>query len=704
MADIKVRDLADTTMVTTDNEIMVLTDSGSNQVKNITINNLLTNVISANANNVVVKGSDNKLFVSSPTLITGSLSNLTTSDNTNLVAAINELNTNIGDLNDLQTQSKISTVAAINELNTIVDPVLQYDAMNMAKGMLTDDISTNSIILSDVTQYAHSLFDSTHFTASGNAAITLDGIATANSFSQTNFISSTFTLSNLLNRSWSITSPVLSNVQAAEYGSAILQLSANGFGADGQMSFSGTDKTLTFTINTPSDTNPSTRANNRISISKVLTAIPDKLQGRIDFNYATGEYKLYYNIFDGNGWQLGGSVTPTTTEKQLFDIVYNSTQVIYFERRAAGSPSVSDVIDLKYFNVITNGVSVFSGNQTGMDTLKPNDFTTVGTPTLTNNSIVSDLTTSDYLIKSNAITIGDSGEFRVEFSFDSTTASDLQYILDIYNSTGEILLRRNSGANENAFSAIVFNGGGSAAFNYAITNASGHYYGYIEYKNGVYTYNLNGQSQTLTTANKPPAGIYNVALGVRTQSGTPASALVNGSINLNLFRIYVDGKLVYQPVLNVPYNKSKTGSKIADSAYRPQIESLYNENGYAPYYTLDEVNNNFTLPMGEIYGMMLNQSTTHVVERYSNSTSGYRVWSDGLIEQWGDGTTTNGTVTVSLLLPYSNTDYKVFGNVKTMTIKFNAHTYTTTDFTVTTSLYNTTTSIGTDFNWYAIGY
>lgn len=57
------------------------------------------------------------------TLLTnsGDLASLSTTDKTNLVAAINELKTNNGDLSTLTTTDKTNLVAALNELKTAVD-------------------------------------------------------------------------------------------------------------------------------------------------------------------------------------------------------------------------------------------------------------------------------------------------------------------------------------------------------------------------------------------------------------------------------------------------------------------------------------------------------------------------------------------------------------------------------------------------------
>lgn len=47
-----------------------------------------------------------------------------------------------------------------------------------------------------------------------------------------------------------------------------------------------------------------------------------------------------------------------------------------------------------------------------------------------------------------------------------------------------------------------------------------------------------------------------------------------------------------------------------------------------------------------------------VIEVYGDSTSGYRLWSDGYCEQWGKATTTStATTTVTLHKPFLNTEY-----------------------------------------------
>lgn len=71
----------------------------------------------------------------------------------------------------------------------------------------------------------------------------------------------------------------------------------------------------------------------------------------------------------------------------------------------------------------------------------------------------------------------------------------------------------------------------------------------------------------------------------------------------------IDKVIINNEAVEIPYVLSKTGSKIVDVAYRDKVQALYAQTGTAPYYTIDETNKNFTLPMGEIYGMIEQKSS-----------------------------------------------------------------------------------------------
>ena len=63
MANIKVKDLTDTTTISSDNQLMVLTNDANNTVQNITVENFNQNIISTDADNGITQGADGNLFV-----------------------------------------------------------------------------------------------------------------------------------------------------------------------------------------------------------------------------------------------------------------------------------------------------------------------------------------------------------------------------------------------------------------------------------------------------------------------------------------------------------------------------------------------------------------------------------------------------------------------------------------------------------------
>ena len=79
----------------------------------------------------------------------------------------------------------------------------------------------------------------------------------------------------------------------------------------------------------------------------------------------------------------------------------------------------------------------------------------------------------------------------------------------------------------------------------------------------------------------------------------------NCYMEVDLLHSYFDINGVRTRVLaQIPYSLTKTGSKITTSDYLEFVQDLYAKNGVAPYFTIDTTNHTFTLPMGEVYGMI----------------------------------------------------------------------------------------------------
>ena len=102
-----------------------------------------------------------------------------------------------------------------------------------------------------------------------------------------------------------------------------------------------------------------------------------------------------------------------------------------------------------------------------------------------------------------------------------------------------------------------------------------------------------------------------------------------------------------------------------------------------------------------------------VVETYHNGKSGYRIWSDGFIEQWGMGVTVNGAVQIALPKSYTDTNYSIlttgrggvesFGTWVVLTRNEDG-IKTTSTFNVYSSMNNSALSGNASFWWYTRGY
>jgi len=101
---------------------------------------------------------------------------------------------------------------------------------------------------------------------------------------------------------------------------------------------------------------------------------------------------------------------------------------------------------------------------------------------------------------------------------------------------------------------------------------------------------------------------------------TSLSDITECSLDLNSVKFYIDGDLVYRPCLKIPYTESKTGAKVVQAAYRDRVEDVYEQFGTGNYYTIDEQNENFTLPYPDLYGLI--ESNSAKIEENSETISG----------------------------------------------------------------------------------
>ena len=140
---------------------------------------------------------------------------------------------------------------------------------------------------------------------------------------------------------------------------------------------------------------------------------------------------------------------------------------------------------------------------------------------------------------------------------------------------------------------------------------------YFSVTNGIETHTTSLEIDAWTRAN-----VKEVYLGACSYSKQ-----FNAEIDLANTYFETDSGIT-KPYVMIPYSLTKTGSKIAPSKSLDLIREIYETEGFANYFTLDEENESFTLPMGEIYGMISKRAdlelsnTTPNIDFMSNIMNG----------------------------------------------------------------------------------
>lgn len=632
MSEIKVKDLANVTTLSTTNKLMVLTDSTNNTVKNITVANAISGIISSDADNKIVHGSDGKLYVEAFGNITGDLDNLTTTNKTNLVNAINEVNGNVGTLSNLETTEKSNLVNAINEIANVVEPSLQYDVMNNSKAMETGGVYSNSVIYQDVYKYAHSSFDLSKFTVVGSPIITSDGIVSG-------FLASKYVrINKTINGPFRFKGRFRITNDENSYRCACSFLANNTAGLFAELRVRGTGFYFIYAQD----------SSTRTSVNESYT-------------FADDTWYDYEFVYDGTTLDLlinGVSViTPVTP---YFEAITGINIGVTFG--AALSFAIGE-IDLKYIELKENDTPTFNGNKTGLDVIKPDNYTVVGTLVISTDGIAT--FASGQYIKGVVPNLADAPNVTIEVE---CTVSDgasgysmlvidqlgATYGLVLWRDGARIKLRCNTNSNLASF----------------VWTANKKYRLKVEKVGNAATFTATSEGQTVYTSTVDVSDMLpfsgNIEIGNR--NATPTTSFWQGTIDLNTVEFNINGAVKYQPCLKIPYTASadKYGGKIVDNYYIDRVQSCYKQGYPQKYYTIDEVNNSFTLPMGEIYGMIEQkvnksdlQEATFVIETYHNGASWYRIWSDGWCEQGGETTVAGMPGTVTLLKEYRDTSYLI---------------------------------------------
>ena len=456
------------------------------------------------------------------------------------------------------------------------------------------NILTDPVGLAYVKKYAHSTFDLDKFIVVGSSIITNDGIASGFETSHTNYINVPNTYNFSTSNSFELGIGFILTSSTATKGFLYRVAIDSYLGTFGFAIGIENNKVVVSGMTSETFTIDYTLSLNTYYILKVKCNngtcgiyIDNDLIG-LQFTYIKDISSAYITIGNGTG-----------TNSNPFNF---------------GS------IDLKQFSITVDGVEVFSGNKTGTDYYEKDTYTL--SPNNNKIQIIDTGIVTNF--KSVSASILDTGivmDYTKSFSFyvpflctygnkDNQALINLCGYRDYYNtlriqcdnrSHFSIRFYKNTTKTESlkvsSSSTLSYNKWYLLCFSWDGTN-------YIckikrlfttEFTN-LFTY---ADSTPVVTAFDDTVS-HTVSFGDRYSHW-----YLNGFLDLKYLKIYSQDNLIYSPYAEIPYTCSLSGEKIVDSTYRTILQELYVQGKlYSAYYTLDETNNNYTLPYGDSYGML----------------------------------------------------------------------------------------------------
>ena len=241
------------------------------------------------------------------------------------------------------------------------------------------------------------------------------------------------------------------------------------------------------------------------------------------------------------------------------------------------------------------------------DTIKANNYTVSGTPTISNDGIATNLTSTDYISSTLNATPTQTVVLKGHYIYNTGTTHDFLMAetadYSVYGSISgtdfKLSFQPTSGSTVEKTTVIEIPLNDGDIMDYELTITENNINCNMKLNEGVnYALSMTNTEASATT-------FLSAITGIKQSQWT-------GTVDLNTLETFIDGSLVYQPCLKIPYMKSKTGSKIVDAEYKLRVESCYNQFGAGNYYLLDTVNEKFALPMPDIYGLINTLEDTKV--------------------------------------------------------------------------------------------
>ena len=498
-------------------------------------------------------------------------------------------NSNSDDVNNNESWLKILEIGADNKINFNVDtnilglsanPSLSNlseageDRLNVSKMYETGAVSTDTKGFEIISRLAHSTFDESKFTIKGSPIITDDGIASG--FSKVNY-------AYCQNNKIDLTRPFkISIATDFIYKSGTAQALFQIVGATTWSNY----VYIGDTINMPLQLSDGVDGGKTLSISHTKT----NHKYIISFEWTGTEY-----ILQAKDLETGElKESKYSSELLLYGVTENSRINFGYDNHSGYYWTGS--IDLKSIAIWADGIPVFNGNKTGLFVAKPDNYTVVGSPTISDDGVASGFSGSNTIKGTVAIDWSKPFIFKIACTTPKSITADFATLTGLDLTAPVIRLSAGKWSLRSVGDTITDTENAKLDTKYWI-KLEGSSDGIIFSKSvdGINYTNIGKTSQVnYTEPSIPYFGIY----------ATSDARAWEGTIDLNSIKISVDGNLVYQPCLKIPYTETFEHPKVVDVAYRDRVQDLYEQTGESLFYTIDEQNQNFTLPAGDIYGMI----------------------------------------------------------------------------------------------------
>lgn len=517
-------------------------------------------------------------------------------------------NSNSDDVNNNESWLKILEIGADNKINFNVDtnilglsanPSLSNlseageDRLNVSKMYETGAVSNDTKGFEELLKRAHSTFDKSKFTIKGSPIITDDGIAS--NFTHANFIQ-TIPVSKISLNTFMITcdfkwignqGTIFSSAigGSTEYGIALI-INAN--------------KLVFYSSSNGTEWNV-------VNFKTGSTSLVSKNIYKVSVIFTGTQYICM--LLNKNTGALTTEFTVDSTDK-----VFAGLNMINFGGNSYWQP-LNGSIDLKSIAVWADGVPVFNGNKTGLYVAKSDNYEVVGSPTISDDGILTNCPSQNDYLSATIPSLSQFEKVRIEFELKvKEIPSGTRGIFNIPNDENPATANNGTYAwlSSNGFNInLAYNSGSDngTASNNNCPVAVGDFIKVVAegYKNSVGSFKVSKNNQAFSELPLTYANVCNfqeatkLFLGI---TGTGRQMQTVAEFDINSFKIYGDDNLIYQPCLKIPYTETFEHPNVVDVAYRNRVQDLYEQTGEALFYTIDEQNQNFTLPMGDIYGMI----------------------------------------------------------------------------------------------------